>query len=426
MRARIGSALGVLVLGIVMALALGEGVVRLAAWWSPAIQELVAPRSRLGSPAAATLAAYLALHPGDVIPHRDWFNYWNNALGLNDEEFVVPKPSGRFRILALGDSFTYGVVPYPKAVMTILEMRLRDSCPGQDLDVLNFGFSGAGIRDYEAIVKLGLATYDPDLVLVNFYAGNDGPDLYRFTHERTRARRVLALLDAMRLWTLARNAFRLWQGVQDLGLGTTPPVRPAGRGEVPRGGTLVDPSRHISDRAPAMTGPVFTKTAFVGVQAQELRRIYRPEDPAVADRAWRSALAHLETIRTEVVRPGRRMALAIYPSSLQVYPAQRAALVETLRGRTRYATLSLDAVDPWLPNRQLAAYCQRAALPCVDLTPVFVEASQVSADPLYKERDTHWTIRGNRVAAEAEARFLAGLVCHSGSRAPAPLASPRP
>ena len=72
--------------------------------------------------------------------------------------------------MALGDSFTYGVVPYPQAAMTILEMRLRTSCSGQDLDVLNFGISGTGVQDYETIARLGFDTYEPDLMLVNFYA----------------------------------------------------------------------------------------------------------------------------------------------------------------------------------------------------------------------------------------------------------------
>jgi len=94
MRARIASTLGVLVLGVVAALALGEGVVRLAVRWSPAVRELAVRRDRRGSHAASSLAAYFALHPTEVIPHRDWFNYWNNALGLNDEEFVVPSRLG--------------------------------------------------------------------------------------------------------------------------------------------------------------------------------------------------------------------------------------------------------------------------------------------------------------------------------------------
>ena len=414
MRIPARSPLGALVLGIVAALVVGEGLVRLAIRWSPAVRDLAVSRDRRDPRTFTSLAAYLASEPTQVVPHRDWFNYWNNALGLNDEEFEIPKPPGRFRILALGDSFTYGLVPYPHNVMTLLEARLRAACPGRDLDVLNFGIGGAGVRDYQAIVTLALATYDPDLVLVNFYAGNDGPDLYRLVHEGSWGPGVLG---ASRLWTFGRNMLRLWRGVHDLDAVRAPPRGPAPPGRTPRGGTPVDPSRHLSERDPALTGPIFTEAMFAAVQAVDLRRLYRPEDPTVVERAWRPVLAGLETIRTEVLRPGRRLALAVYPSALQVYPAQRAALVETLRRRARYTALSADALDPALPNRQLAAYCQRTALPCVDLTPVFVEAS-TDPEPLYKLRDGHWTIRGNRVAADAEARFLAGLVCPAGSPAP--------
>jgi hypothetical protein len=397
------------------ALAVGEGLVRLAARWSPAVRDLAVPRGDRRPRAFASLEAYLASQPTQVVPHRNWFNYWNNALGLNDVEFEIPKPPGRFRILALGDSFTFGLVPYPHNVMTLLEARLRAACPGTDLDVLNFGIGGTGVRDYRTIVTLGLATYDPDLVLINFYAGNDAPDVYRHVHERSRFRTVLG---ASRLWVLGRNAIRLWRGVHDLGAGRAPSATGPSRGLVPRGGTPVDPSRHVGERDPALTGPIFTEAAFVGIQAEELQRLYLPEDPAVVDRAWHPVLGDLEAIRTEVFRQGRRLALAVYPSALQVYPARRTALVETLRHRPRYAALSVDALDPTLPNRQLAAYCQRAALPCLDLTPVFVEASRSSAEALYKQRDAHWTIRGNRVAADAEAELLAGLVCPPGSGAP--------
>jgi hypothetical protein len=423
MRAPAASTLGVLAFGVVTALAVGEGVVRLAARWSPTVQDLAGSPTERASHTFASLEAFLASKPTQVVPHRNWFNYWNNALGLNDGEFEVPKPSGRFRILALGDSFTYGLVPYPHTAMTVLEARLRAACANQDLDVLNLGIGGASVRDYRTIVMLGLATYDPDLILINFYAGNDGPDLYRLVHERSRR---WTILGASRLWTLGRNAIRLWQGVHDLGAVAVPPTGSAIPGKVPRGGMPVDPSRQVSEEDPALTGPTFTEATFAAIQAEELRRLYSPENPAIVDRAWRPVLADLETIRTEALRQSRRLALAVYPSSLQVYPAQQTTLVEILRRRPRYAALSASAFDPSLPNRQLATYCQRATLPCLDLTPIFVEASRTSTEALYKLRDTHWTIRGNRIAGEAEAEFLADLVCPSESRAPAPQARPRP
>src|SRR5262249_48082257 len=150
-----------------------------------------------------SLAEYLASMPTHVVPHRNWFNYWNNALGLNDEEFVVPKPAGRFRIMALGDSFTYGLVPYPDSVMTVLKARLRSICRGKDLDLLNFGIGATGVEDYRTLLMLAFAEYAPDLVVVHFYAGNDGPDTYSI---RARGRwRWPDLSRYSRLWTLTYN-----------------------------------------------------------------------------------------------------------------------------------------------------------------------------------------------------------------------------
>ena len=398
------------------ALAIGEGLVRVAARWSPTVRDLAVPAREREPRAFASLEAFLASKPTQVVPHRNWFNYWNNALGLNDVEFAIPKPPGRFRILALGDSFTFGLVPYPYAVMTLLEARLRDRCPGMDLEVLNFGIGGTQVRDYRILATLALERYEPDLVLVNFYAGNDAPNVFRLVHEPRRER---SLLEASRLWMFGRNTLRLWRGVDDLGAGRARRHTPSG---VVRA-AATRRSRPTRERARSRAdGPIFTDDAWVAIQAEEMRRFYRPADPAVVDRAWEPILGDLETIRAEVGRRGRRLALTVYPSALQVAPAELAALVAELRRRPRYAMLSVDALDPALPNRQLAQYCQRAALPCLDLTPVFVDASHASADTLYKQRDAHWTMRGNRVAAEAQAEFLAGLVC-PGPRTPA--AAPR-
>jgi len=83
MRASTRFALAALALGIVGALAIGEGMARVAAWWSPAIRELAVPAREREPRAFASLEAYLASKPTQVVPHRNWFNYWNNALGLN-------------------------------------------------------------------------------------------------------------------------------------------------------------------------------------------------------------------------------------------------------------------------------------------------------------------------------------------------------
>jgi hypothetical protein len=92
-------------LGLLLALAAGELSLRLIALVSPDVRYLSTARADRPGGRPASLEAYLAGRPEQIIPYRQWFNHWTNALGFNDEEFVVPKPAGRFRIMAVGDSF---------------------------------------------------------------------------------------------------------------------------------------------------------------------------------------------------------------------------------------------------------------------------------------------------------------------------------
>src|SRR5262249_49573172 len=171
------------------------------------------------------------------------------------------------------------------------------------------------------------------------------------------------------------------------------------------------------DDDPALVGPFFTERAFTTILAKQLRRLYVPPDPERLDSAWSSVYADLDAIRALAGGTGGRLALVLYPSELQVYPRLREDLSATLRRQPLYATLSSQEIDPRLPNKRLAAYCESRGLSCFDLTDTFVAASQSSDESLYKKRDGHWNIRGNRIAAQAEAQHLVGLVCPSGKSA---------
>lgn len=398
-------------LGLCLALAAGEFALRLIAVFSPEVRYLSTVRA--SEPRRfKSLKEYLASQPEHVVPYRRWFNYWTNALGFNDEEFTVPKPAGRFRVMAVGDSATYGLVPYPQNVMTLLEESLRAACPDRDLDLLNFGIGGTGVPDYRAIIELGYATYEPDLVLINFYAGNDSPDPFRYAHESKWPRAVHRY---SYLWTYARNALVLRRSVPDpralaASVQGPAPADPAPGGR-PRGGQVVDPGHRVRDDDPALVGPIFDENAFAGLLVVELRRFYVPRDTRALGWAWQPTLKQLEAARAHVTRHRGRLVITLYPSLLQVDPRLRAEVIDRLRGQPRYAEIKPDAFDPRLPNRTLLEYCREQGVPCFDLTPAFVRASQESAEPLYKARDLHWTVRGNRVAAEAQARHLAPLVC---------------
>jgi hypothetical protein len=406
-------------LGLVAAVAIGESAMRVIAVFAPDVRYLATTRTAAAPRRFRSLPEYLASKPEHVVPYRRWFNYWTNALGFNDEEFVLPKPAGRFRIMAVGDSATYGLVPYPQNVMTVLESALRAACPERDLDLLNFGVAATGVDDYRAVIELGLATYEPDLVLINFYAGNDAPNLYDHAHPRRRGL-TRTLLRHSYLWTYTRNVLALRRSVPDLpglvaSVGGPAPAELAA-GQRPRGGHIVDPGLRLRDDDPALVGPVFGEEAFMKILDDELGRFYTPGDAGEVERAWRPTLEELDAARAHVVGHGGRLVITLYPSTLQVDPDLRAALVDRLR--RRHPGLTPALIDSSLPNRVVAGYCRTQGLSCFDLTPAFVRASQEAAAPLYKARDAHWTPRGNRVAAQAQSGYLAPLACPAAGRPP--------
>lgn len=92
-----------------------------------------------------------------------------NSQGLRDEEISIEKPSETFRILVIGDSYTFGWgLNRSQRYTEVLEQRLNNSYD-IDIQVVNMGRTDAGMRDYYVTLKDKGIEYDPDLVVVSFY-----------------------------------------------------------------------------------------------------------------------------------------------------------------------------------------------------------------------------------------------------------------
>lgn len=110
------------------------------------------------------------LRPGvDAVVGRNAVRIRINATGFRDDvDYPERKPEGTFRVVVLGDSFTFaGKVALPDTMAKVLESRLRAD-PSRRYEVLNLAVPGYN-SDQEAatLEDVGLR-YEPDLVIVSF------------------------------------------------------------------------------------------------------------------------------------------------------------------------------------------------------------------------------------------------------------------
>jgi hypothetical protein len=115
----------------------------------------------------------------DVEPKRQFFvSYRFNALGFRGPDYAIPAPEGTFRILALGDSVTFGVGVHEQHTFAAqLESRLNAAAGarGQPIryEVVNAGVSGYSTQDERVSYELFSSAYLPQVVLLVMVFNDD-------------------------------------------------------------------------------------------------------------------------------------------------------------------------------------------------------------------------------------------------------------
>ncbi len=277
-----------------------------------------------------------------------------NQAGWRDRERQVDKPAGTFRVVVLGDSFTWGHGVGDEEVYTRL---LEGMLPGTEF--LNLGLSGSDTGQQLLILeKYGLA-WHPDLVLLmmsrNDFIGN--------------------VTDAE--GSYPKPMFVLEPG-GELRLTNVP---------VPRVSTLSRLHYRLRRRS-----------GLVNLIETELERWRRNEPEAGAPgRSYGYDLtrALLHRMHAECRSAGVTFAISFVPSNAHTYP-------ETI---PRIETERTSVVE---------AFANSEGIAYLDLVPAFREAAR---DPdtgarvdLHYRRDRHWNALGHRVAARA----LAGMLVRKG------------
>jgi len=101
--------------------------------------------------------------------------YRINSLGFRGPETTPEKPRGLFRIVGLGDSFTFGTgVRQEDVFLACLQDRLNAGLDEARYEVLNLGIMGYDTRPEVELLKHYGLEFQPDLVVICFFLNDTG------------------------------------------------------------------------------------------------------------------------------------------------------------------------------------------------------------------------------------------------------------
>ena len=296
-------------------------------------------------------------------PYADDWNFKLNSKGFKDVDFTIPKPKNTYRILALGDSFAFGVVPYQFNYLTLLETELSDK--NFNVEVLNMGIPSTGPRDYLSILVREGLEYSPDMVLLSFFTGNDYSD-----SRKPKPR----FSDYAYVFSLLRYLITIHPKYS---------------------GAIIHGKREYCDACAS-----FDEDTFLKIE-KERSLIYQRGKREFSE-LLKDTIFYLTEIRNVCRNRTIKFVIVIIPDELQVNPALQSEIKKRF-----YADSVTDALDFQLPNRALASELKSLGIPYLDLLPYF---STGSIQRFYRLRDTHWNIAGNKQAASVIGAYVKQLL----------------
>ena len=318
-----------------------------------------------------------------------------NTFGLRGPELPAAKPPGTRRILALGDSFTFGdAVQVDEAWPHQLEQRLNTSADRRH-EVVNAGVGGYGTAHELLLSRALIPSVQPDLVVLGFSVVNDILDNLCIDEASYGPRRSAPCftLDGDRL-TLAEPA--------------PPDAGRVSKSWRPPGARAADVLKGQVRRLMFWNPRVLDVAQRLGVH---LELPYMPAtiaswyDDRYSERGWVLTRRLLLELRDQVAARGLSLVILIVPASVQAEGAAGAkkAILRSLGGEQGMVRAFLQ--DPTKPQALIARFCADARIECVDPLPSLLDAESRGRHAYYPV-DQHWTPLGHGVAADAVAARL--------------------
>ena len=324
-----------------------------------------------------------------------------NAYGMYDTGHPTQKPENVFRILWMGDSFaqTLQVAETQTAHQQLEDLlNARLGSAARQFEVINAGVIGWGTGQELVYYREQGSHFQPDLVLLLFFMGNDVDDN----------------LPGHALTVDGFNCFAPYFPVCDGHLDPAPwyyvpGLEPAwnrcsaAKKWLAGGLSWLQQNSHLFAKIEPLLLSLTPRRLYGQEFGLPFAALYISEESEEVQYGWQVTEGLLAQFNQEVEAGGAKFGVAL------VGPRE----VVWLSHLTPEQLQSLYQSDPTFinaqidrPNQRLAAFLQKQAIPAIDLQQPMIDYMTATDAQLYLPIDRHWTVDGNRVAAELVYNWL--------------------
>lgn len=306
-----------------------------------------------------------------------------NQFGFNDQDYPLQKTQGTFRILVVGDSFSWAGGREGNYT-ALLERWLENYYGEHKIDVINAGYPMTHTGEQLAMLKKYGLQYNPDLVILGFFVGNDfidaDPDRKRIVVNdlyidisKNKEHSLLGypLIPQSRLLLFIRQKYRIYMELRR--------AEREARSQRGQQGTFSEETFMNIER---------TRLEFFNSRYSHKGRFQPNINYILQSISEMDALLESRNIKYVV---------AIYPDEFQINESLLKTILEKYR-------LRKEDYDLNLANNSLKSFLEPKGIPFIDFSDRF--RMEGKKQDLYLLRNTHWNSAGNQLAADILFEYL--------------------
>lgn len=328
-----------------------------------------------------------------ISPKNDEYNVniRINNYGFRGEDVTLKKKPGTKRVIAIGDSFTFGVgaednetIPY------LIEKYLKER--GENVEVINAGIGGSSPLSNYMRARDEYLEFEPDLVIY-FFDFSDLADDWRNEKSLVYDKNGNILrcdptyaYGKRDWWAFMRLHSKACSYIHNKLVRTFDKIRILG----------------LRNYIQAKLEGKRAKSLIVAKQASEMAKnpveydgylmIRGPDKLSQIKEHFKRNEKYLNMIRDLFEARGIPMVLVIYPYGIHVGPDQWGV------GRQYWGFQKGKVYDDYYAFDILEDYAEHNNVPCINLLPDFLKAKD---EQLFFDLDGHFTARANKIAAKA-------------------------